>query len=544
MPMQDHSDKRVLVIGAGIAGLSAALRLADQGLRVDVLFRGDIECTASASAQGGISAAMAGDDSVEAHYRDTLGAGAQLCRGDVVRRIVSGGAAAIGWLTGLGVEFSRDADGQLHLTREGGHSQRRVVHAQDATGWAVMRVLIEHARRSPRIRLLGDRSVMALETARTASLAGPDRCIGVQALNELEGRIEGHRGHAVILATGGAAGIYRNATSTGTGDGIALAWQAGCRVANLEFIQFHPTCLAVNQTFGGAVPLISEALRGEGARLLLPNGAQFMHRYDVRGALAPRDVVARAIVNEMNTSDWPHVLLDISHQPAAQIHDHFPNILKACARHGFDLIREPVPVAPGAHYTCGGIVTDPQGQTDLPRLFALGECSYSGMHGANRLASNSLLEGLVQAVALSERVAGLRPVNPPPALSLVEGAANANVARATHEGRDAAAQRIRALRQLMWTRVGVERSNAGLLEAEAQLVKWRMSRVEQPIGAGSKHLQRALTVALLITRSALQRQESRGTHLNLDWPDTLKHGRDTILVPWQTRIDYAHAKQR
>jgi L-aspartate oxidase len=520
--MSRETDRRVLIVGAGIAGLATALRLAERGVRSDVIHCGDVEDSASILAQGGIAAALAEDDSVEAHALDTITAGGGLCHADSVRRIVSGGPDAIAWLSDLGVPFTRDANGALHLTREGGHRHRRVVHAQDATGHAVMRVLIDSAKAHPSIRLLGQRAVIALETARNSGLGGPERCIGVKAVNYEAGTVESHRGHAVILATGGAAGVFEVATSRSTGDGIALAWEAGCRVANMEFMQFHPTCLVAGGGRHGPTTLISEALRGEGARLVLADGKPFMSRYDERGELAPRDVVSRAIVQEMHRHGTDHVLLDISHRPAAELRTHFPNIIEACKQHGFDLTREAIPVAPGAHYTCGGIVTDPQGHTDLPRLFAIGECTFTGLHGANRLASNSLLEALVQAVHVTRAVTALRPLHTPPALGI------ARLSQAADEAPTSGV--LGEMRRLMWAHVGLERDAAGLRRAQSQISALRRSLRD----AGGDHQQRAeraLTVASLITSAALMRRESRGTHLRTDYPDTVARARDTILSP-------------
>jgi L-aspartate oxidase len=545
-----RTDSPFLVVGAGIAGLSTALRLAEKNRRVDVLFRGEIAWSASCQAQGGIAAALAANDSTELHVADTLNAGAGLCHQDAVSRIISNGPAAIHWLDSLGVAFTKDQEGHYHLTREGGHGRRRVVHADDATGLAVMRVLIEKVRQNPLIRLLGHRSVFGLEVAGRRGINSTVRCIGVKAANTKDGCIEVHRGRSVILATGGAAGVYQHATSGATGDGIAMAWRAGCRVANMEFMQFHPTCLALpprsvsedvgQNSFRGTgriTPLISEAVRGEGGVLLLPDGSRFMDRYDSRAELAPRDIVSRAIVSEMKRLNAPHVLLDISHQPAETINRHFPNISATCQKYGIDMTAEPIPVVPAAHYTCGGIVVDVNGQTDIPGLWAVGECSFTGLHGANRLASNSLLEGLVQADIISGKLAALEATAAPPTLTLVE-----NLEPVSDDLYAAIQSCTEDVKKLVWTHAGIERSTTGLRTAEIELAEL-MRNASRSIrddshgqefgGLEQARLMNVLTMALLITRSALSRKESRGTHLNTDYPGSDAHPGDTILSHWR-----------
>ncbi|HSG63492.1 MAG TPA: FAD-dependent oxidoreductase, partial [Gammaproteobacteria bacterium] len=374
--MTASNESSILIIGAGIGGLSTALRLAEHGRTVSVLAKTPLDQTASYYAQGGIAAVMNADDSLSEHADDTMTAGAGLCHTDTVAAVVGQGPECIRWLEAQGVRFTRSPEnGELHLTREGGHSRRRIVHADDATGAAVMSVLTERVRSHPAIRLHEHAFVTQLLTSRDLGLPGPSRCVGLRMVDTGTGRLETLWADAVVLATGGASGLYEHATNLATGDGIAMAWRAGCRVGNLEFMQFHPTCL---HGPGPASVLITEAVRGEGGLLLLPDGSRFMQRYDERAELAPRDIVSRAIVAEMRRLGIDNVLLDISHEPAETIRARFPNVLRACAAHGYDLTREPIPVVPAAHYTCGGVVVDRRGQTDVRQLYALGECSFTG----------------------------------------------------------------------------------------------------------------------------------------------------------------------
>jgi len=524
--MSTHSDSSVLIIGGGIAGLSTALRLADEGHRVLVLSKNPLADTASFQAQGGIAAVMDSEDSLNSHLSDTIVAGAGLCHSDTVAQVVREGPECIRWLQDHGVEFTRMNGGdELHLTREGGHSTRRVVHADDATGVAVMGVLVDRVRQHANVCVLENRFVVNLVTSKELGLAGPSRCVGVRVLDHAAGVVETLWASAVVLATGGASGLYQHATNASTGDGIAMAWRAGCSIANMEFVQFHPTCLHDPQARSA---LISEAVRGEGGKLLLPDGSRFMPRYDARAELAPRDIVSRAIANELTERNIEHVYLDISHKPSALIAKRFPNILKVCAEHGIDMKKEPIPVVPAAHYTCGGIVTDQHGQTEIQSLYALGECSFTGLHGANRLASNSLLEALAFAKTVSGRIAeqASRPQPPLPHLLSDRECGKS-------ERRSPLDSKVNSLRRLMWQDVGIVRSRESLTRAERSLRaierqldrEWGDGRLRSDV----LEFRNLLTVAQLITTSALQRQESRGLHFNSDYPSAQTVARDTAL---------------
>ncbi len=526
--MQPSTGHPILIIGGGIAGLSTALRLADAGHRLAVVTKTGLSETASYRAQGGIAAVMAPDDSLTHHQADTVQAGAGLCHADVVERVVGEGPDCIRWLEGHGVRFTRKNGGsELHLTREGGHSQRRVVHAEDATGRAVMGVLADRVRQHPAIDLLENRFAARLLTSRQLRMSGVNRCVGATLIDTATGHVEIVRTHAVVVATGGAAGVYKHATNGSGGDGIAMAWRAGCRIANMEFVQFHPSCLDVPKARS---VLITEALRGEGARLLLPDGTRFMERHDERRELAPRDVVSRAIVHELAATGSDHVLLDISHKPAAEIRKRFPNILRTCRAFGFDLTREPIPVVPAAHYTCGGVVTDAGGQTDIQQLYAVGEVSCTGLHGANRLASNSLLEALAFAKAASGRIdeqmrrPRLHEPCPP-------GSGGRYVRDPREHGwaKSCAAE----LRHVMWDRVGIVRTRDSLAAAAVFLddlqARIDAARDKYRLHLDLLELDNLATVSRLITESAARRHESRGLHYNRDYPLPATRAEDSAL---------------
>ncbi|MCG8325351.1 MAG: L-aspartate oxidase, partial [Thiotrichales bacterium] len=403
--MGDQLEHDVLVIGSGAAGLSLALQLANH-CRVALISKSRLAESATLYAQGGISAVLDNRDSIESHVQDTLVAGAGLCKPDIVRYVVENGKKNIEWLIDQGVEFTRNPDARgaldFHLHQEGGHSHRRIVHAADSTGRAIETTLEDQARQHPGICLFEHHTAVDLITTR--KLGHPNnRCLGAYVYDQRVSQISVLKAKFVVLAAGGAGKVYLYTSNPdiSTGDGIAMAWRAGCRIANMEFVQFHPTCLYHPHAKSY---LISEALRGEGARLLLENGEDFLHKYDQRLELAPRDVVARAIDHEMKRQGYDCVYLDISHKPAEFITSHFPNIYEKCLEFGFDLSCEPVPVVPAAHYTCGGILIDRDGRTDIPGLYAIGETSCSGLHGANRMASNSLLECVVYARATFEDI--------------------------------------------------------------------------------------------------------------------------------------------
>ncbi len=518
-------DFDVLIVGSGLAGLSAALHLAPTH-RVAVLTKRALADGSSAWAQGGIAAVLAAGDSFDAHVEDTLVAGAGLCDAEATRFVVEHAPEAIGWLRELGVPFSEE-DGGLHLTREGGHSQRRIVHVTDATGAAVQQVLIERVRRTPNITLFEHHTLVDLITGRKLGLADP-ACQGLYALDDKTDEVLAFSAPHTILATGGAGKVYLYTTNpdTATGDGIAAAWRAGCRVSNLEFIQFHPTCLYHPHAKSF---LISEAVRGEGGLLKLPDGTRFMPAHDERAELAPRDVVARAIDFEMKKHGLDCVHLDISHQPAAFLKEHFPNILARCAELGIDITREPIPVVPAAHYTCGGVLGDLSGRTDVPGLYAIGETACTGLHGANRLASNSLVECMVFARAAAGAIASA-PVRERAELpawddSRVTDADEAVVISHNWE----------ELRRFMWDYVGIVRTNKRLERASHRIALLQAEIHEFyanfHVTRDLLELRNLVQVAELIVRSAQARHESRGLHFSRDYPSLAERAAPTVLAP-------------
>jgi L-aspartate oxidase len=524
----------VLIIGCGAAGLSLALRLADT-TRVVALAKGPLHEGSTYYAQGGVSAVLDAGDSIESHLQDTLIAGAGLCHDDAARFTVEHGRAVIDWLSGQGVPFTREPNAEggadYHLHREGGHSHRRIVHAADATGRAIQTTLEQRARQHPNIILHDHYSVVDLIASRKLGLSG-NRCLGAYVLDRHSGRVEALAARFVVLATGGASRVYLYSSNPdgSTGDGIAMAWRAGCRVANMEFMQFHPTCLYHPQAKNF---LISEAVRGEGGYLLLPDGTRFMRDFDVRMELAPRDIVARAIDHEMKRLGAECVYLDISHKPADFIRDHFPNIHAKCLEYGFDMTRQPIPVVPAAHYTCGGVMTDLRARTDVESLYAVGEVAFTGLHGANRMASNSLLECLVFAAAVAEDIRPQLDRAPePPVLPAWDES------RVTDSDEEVVVSHNWAeLRQFMWDYVGIVRTNKRLQRARHR-VELLLREIAEYYGNfrisnNLIELRNLAQVAELIIRSALARKESRGLHYTLDYPQTNESApvRDTVLVP-------------
>jgi L-aspartate oxidase len=519
----------VIIVGAGAAGLTAALNLAAR-FKVAVLAKGE---GATGWAQGGIAAVLEPGDTFESHVEDTMVAGAGLNNRATVEFVVENAPAAIERLAELGVPFNLGTDNEgWHLTREGGHSRRRIVHVDDATGWAVQQALEKAAADHPNISVIPDMVAIDLVTSRHGErFSGDGHVWGVYALNSASGRVETFTAPATILATGGAGRVYLFSTAPrgATGDGIAMAWRAGCRVANMEFMQFHPTCL---YNFEVKNFLITEAVRGEGGQLKIPEtGHRFMPDFDERAELAPRDVVARAIDHEIKRLGLDYVHLDISHKPADFVRGHFPNIYAKLIDLGIDITSDPIPVVPAQHYTCGGVVIDLDGRTDLPGLYAVGEVSHSGLHGANRLASNSLLECFVFGEAAANHIASVwddLPA-PPPIRAWDES-------RVTDSDEEVVIkQNWTEIRRFMWNYVGIVRTTKRLQRAQNR-IKLLKDEIEDYYGhfrvtPDLVELRNLLQSAELIVRSALQRKESRGLHYTTDYPKTLAKAVDTMLVP-------------
>jgi L-aspartate oxidase len=530
----------VLIVGSGLAGLTMALKVADQK-RVCLVSKRSINDSSSNWAQGGIAAVLTDSDSIEAHIQDTLVAGAGLCDAEVTRLVAEHGRETVEWLIKEGVPFTREEDDSgFHLTREGGHSHRRIIHAADATGHAVQKTLAEKVRRHANITLLEDHIAVDLITSRKVKMEG-NECLGAYVLDNQTGKVLTIGADHTVLATGGAGKVYLYTTNpdVSTGDGIAMAWRAGCRVANMEFIQFHPTCLYHPHAKSF---LITEALRGEGGLLKLPDGTRFMDEHDERGELAPRDVVARAIDFEMKKRGIDCVYLDISHQPADFVLSHFPTIYRRCMELGIDITKQPIPVVPAAHYSCGGIMTDHAGRTDLPRLYAIGETACTGLHGANRLASNSLLECLVFGQAAASDILSQAPK---PTVKLPYW----DESRVTDADEEIIITHTwNELRRFMWNYVGIVRTTKRLMRA---LHRIHMLRDEVHefysnfrISNNLIELRNLLQVAELIVLSAMERHESRGLHYSKDYPEMLPDAIPTVLEPsnYYSLLDSGHGK--
>ncbi len=537
-------DTDIVIVGSGAAGLTLALRTADFA-RVTVLSKGDLQEGATYYAQGGIAAVLDDSDSIDSHVTDTLHAGVGLCHRDVVEHVVERSASAVSWLVAQGVPFTTKSTAEatgddaapssqaelssLHLTQEGGHSHRRIIHATDATGKAVFQTLQQRAREHANITLLEGCTAVDLVTKPSADGTGRT-CVGVYVLVQASGRVEAIRSRFVALATGGAskAYLYTSNPDGASGDGIAMAWRAGCRVANLEFNQFHPTCLYHPHAKSF---LITEALRGEGAYLELPDGTRFMPDFDELAELAPRDIVARAIDHEMKRLGCDCVYLNIMHKPSEFIKAHFPNIYERCLSFGIDITRDRIPVVPAAHYTCGGVMVNTQGETDVSNLYAIGETSFSGLHGANRMASNSLLECFVIAFGAAESIRSRFEQS-----ALVDHITQWDESRVTDSDDEIlVSHNWDEIRRFMWDFVGIVRTSKRLQRARSRISVIREEvrdyYIKHRVTNDNLELRNLALVAELIVNSALQREESRGLHFTLDFPDTLAHAKDTILSP-------------
>ncbi len=525
----------VLIIGSGAAGLTTALTLPSH-LRIAVLSKGDLSSGSTYWAQGGVAGVLDDSDTVESHVQDTLVAGAGLCNEDAVRFTVENSRSSIDWLIEQGVPFTRsDASSaaethfDYHLTREGGHSHRRIIHAADATGAAIFTTLLARARQRSNIELIEQQVAVDLITAKKIGREG-NTCLGAYVLNRTTGEVDTYAARFTVLATGGAAKVYLYTSNpdSACGDGIAMAWRAGCSVGNLEFNQFHPTCLYHPQAKNF---LITEALRGEGAHLKLPNGERFMARFDSREELAPRDIVARAIDHEMKRLGIDCVYLDISHKSAEFIQEHFPTVYERCLTFSIDITKEPIPVVPAAHYTCGGVAVDQFGHTDVSNLYAIGETSFTGLHGANRMASNSLLECFVYARSAASDI-----IRQDTQISMPEPLPKWDASLVTDSDEDVIiAHNWDELRRFMWDYVGIVRTNKRLLRAQHR-VRLLLDEIDEfysnyRVSRDLIELRNLALVADLIIRSAMQRKESRGLHYTLDYPELSDTIQDTILQP-------------
>jgi L-aspartate oxidase len=525
-------DYDFVVIGSGIAGLTFALKAAKHG-SVAVVTKRKGSDTNTARAQGGIACVTSDEDSFELHVRDTLEAGAGLCDEAVVRTIVTEGPDRIRELIALGLQFDeREVSGhrELDLGKEGGHSKRRVLHVRDVTGKEVEETLLRELDRQSRVELLENHMAVDLITAAKLGFATEDRCLGAYVLDETGGKVETIRADRIVLATGGCGKVYLYTTNPdiATGDGVAMAWRAGVEIANMEFIQFHPTCLFHPQAKSF---LISEAVRGEGGILRNDRGEDFMKRYDARGSLAPRDIVARAIDSEMKRSGAKCAFLDITHRSPEFLRERFPHIYQTCLRFGIDMSKQPIPVVPAAHYQCGGIKTDVNGATSLPGLYAIGEVACTGLHGANRLASNSLLEGLVMAhraaaTAVHAESTSKRKIPLPEWKS--GNVQDVDEMVVIYHNWD-------EIRRLMWDYVGIVRTDKRLQRASARLRNLQREIREFywnfKVSVDLLELRNLATVAALIVDSALSRKESRGLHYTLDYPqaDDREFRQDTLV---------------
>jgi len=536
MPSRLSAD--VLVIGTGAAGLTLALSL-PRTLNIYLVCKGVLGSGSTAWAQGGVAAVLDKVDSVDDHVADTLKAGAGLCEPKAVRHTIERSASAIQWLIDQGVPFTHEDGSEIdyHLTREGGHRHRRIIHAADATGRAISETLLRNVQQRANIHVLERHVAVDLITRDKVfgpSVDTPNRCLGAYVLDRNNDQVVTIGAASTVIASGGASKVYLFTSNPdgATGDGIAMAWRAGCQVVNMEFNQFHPTCLYHPRAKSF---LISEAVRGEGGLLKLPDGERFMHLFDSRAELAPRDVVARAIDHEMKRLGADHLYLDISHKPADFIRSHFPTINERCRSFGYDMTREPIPVVPAAHYTCGGIRTDLHARTDIASLYAAGECAYTGLHGANRLASNSLLECIVYArMAAEDIVTDELPFNHADELPLWDESRVSD-----SDEKVVISHNWDEIRRFMWDYVGIVRSDKRL---ERALRRVRLLKQEVQdyyanfrVSADLLELRNLVVVAELIIESALSRKESRGLHYTRTYPDLQAQAEITVLSPEQIK---------
>lgn len=519
----------VIIVGSGGAGLSLALSLPDH-FKIAVLAKSTLTDASTYFAQGGVAAVLDKTDSLEQHIDDTMIAGAHLCELDAVKQTVEGGKPSVDFLLKHGVQFTLDEQAQLHLTREGGHSQRRIIHAADATGRAISTTLVERAQEKSNIEIFENYIAIDLISSQKLALDGDNRALGLYALDEKNEKVHTFLAPFTALACGGAmkAYLYTSNPDIATGDGIAMAYRAGCRVANMEFNQFHPTCLYHPQARSF---LITEAMRGEGAYLRLPDGERFMLRFDERAELAPRDIVARAIDYEIKRLGIRHVWLDITHKDDAFIQEHFPTLYARLLELGIDITQEMIPVVPAAHYTCGGVVVDEHSQTDIHGLYAIGETSYTGLHGANRMASNSLLECFVYGMSAAEHIqlqydSTYRSPNVP----------HWDDSQVTNPDEDVVIlQNWDELRQTMWNYVGIVRTTKRLERAlhRIEMLKTEITEYYQDYQVTKNliELRNLVLVSEMIVRCAMARRESRGLHFTLDYPELLPELRKTVLSP-------------
>ncbi|NWK51139.1 L-aspartate oxidase [Acinetobacter sp. SwsAc5] len=525
----------VIIVGSGGAGLSLALSL-PQHFNIAVLAKSTLTEASTFYAQGGVAAVLDETDSIEQHIDDTMIAGAHLCEMDAVKQTVEGGKPSVDFLLKQGVQFTLDEQEQLHLTREGGHSQRRIIHAADATGRAISTTLVQRAQEQQNITIFENYIAIDLITSQKLGLNEANRSLGLYALDESTQKVHTFLAPFTALACGGAmkAYLYTSNPDIATGDGMAMAFRAGCRVANMEFNQFHPTCLYHPQARSF---LITEAMRGEGAYLRLPDGERFMLRFDERAELAPRDIVARAIDYEIKRLGIRHVWLDITHKPAEFVKEHFPTLYARLLELGIDITTDMIPVVPAAHYTCGGVMVNEHSQTDISGLYAIGETSYTGLHGANRMASNSLLECFVYGMAAAKHIEAHHTTDYcSPEVPAWDDS------QVTNPDEDVVIlQNWDELRATMWNYVGIVRTTKRLERAlhRIEMLKREITEYYQDFQVSKNliELRNLVLVSEMIVRCAMQRKESRGLHFTLDYPELAPELRKTVLIPPNFQVE-------